>query len=71
MLVKDLAKEIRLVEVSSRRTQTGTCFVLFIEYFCENISVLQTHFVVFLFNVGHLSAKHWPHWTTVSWFSAH
>uniref|UniRef100_A0A3P8UG40 PHD finger protein 8 n=1 Tax=Cynoglossus semilaevis TaxID=244447 RepID=A0A3P8UG40_CYNSE len=58
MLVKDLAKEIRLVEVSSRRTQTGTCFVLFIEYFCENISVLQTHFVVFLFNVGHLSTKH-------------
>uniref|UniRef100_A0A8C4I5C1 PHD finger protein 8 n=1 Tax=Dicentrarchus labrax TaxID=13489 RepID=A0A8C4I5C1_DICLA len=71
-LVKDLAKEIRLVEVTSRITGRLSIFsaVSFLKCVYKNITITFfrsfTDYIVLFLLIGHLSAKHWPHWTSVS-----
>uniref|UniRef100_A0A8C4I2L9 PHD finger protein 8 n=1 Tax=Dicentrarchus labrax TaxID=13489 RepID=A0A8C4I2L9_DICLA len=73
-LVKDLAKEIRLVEVTSRITGRLSIFsaVSFLKCVYKNITITFfrsfTDYIVLFLLIGHLSAKHWPHWTSVSRF---
>lgn len=71
-LVKDLAKEIRLVEVNGIITESLAFSYFLNACVYRNITII---FLVLLTKrysyplIGHLPAKHWPHWTSVSWFA--